>query len=239
MTESYYYEAPVPTDVTLFQTPKRALKHKRYITSIILGTILGFFVNWGIGLAFTKGNSRVPLWSFLDNYKDENGYLATIFATPMWLELFLTIFFGVFLGAPLTTCFIRADLKQGKALPIQGNDLSKFRYLGVTFKNMWCRALYYCIPAILLTYPLLLIALEIICSSGGMKTMTPPKLDGATECYVNRWVYCLMKGFYGAIASLLISPLVEWGGLNRDNIPDETFEAYMKQAKPSDIPSAV
>eukprot|EP00461_Guttulinopsis_vulgaris_P001990 UN01991 len=238
--DQYYIEAPVPTDVALFQTPKRALVHQRYIAGVISGMIGGFLINYLIGLLITKDIVRVPLWhSGIKDYMIGD-YKTKIWSTPMAVELLVTGLLGIWLGVPLGSWFIRQDVKKGKAIPIQGNDLSKFRYFGVTIGNMFLRGLYFSIPVMIATYPIYLAILQLACGSGSMKTMEPPSLDGATECYVTRGLYSLIKGFYALFVGLVASPLQELGALNRDNLPEDAFEEYLSVAKKNEeLPEAV
>lgn len=232
-TQSQYY-SEMPQEVAIYQTPKKALVHSHFIKNAIFGAIGGFLINWGIGALFQLHKDRLFLWHQPKPYFI--GTLEVKAGSPLWLEILLTITLSVFLGHPLNAWGAKGDIKKLAAIPIQGHDLAKFRFLGVTIKNSWLRALVFTVYSTLIVFSATMLILFLACDHGGMyRAVIPPEpFAQPGECYMVKKYYILLKGVLAALAGLSICWMQEWAILNRDNIPDEVFEEYTK-AKQSQL----
>jgi hypothetical protein len=237
-TQDQYYSDGLQDDVPLYQTPKRALAHPHFIGGLIIGAIGGFLINWGIGALTMIGKDRLFLWSSIKPYTLGTDDIKP--ATAIWIELLLTITLSVFLGSPINYLFAKGDIRKGKAVLIQGHDLQKFRFLGVTLQNCWARAFVWTIFSTMIIFPTMLLILHLACSHGGMYTApVPPDFLTPGECYMTKKYYILLKGISAALAGLVVSWLAEWGSLNKDNLPEELVHEYQATKSHNDKMSAL
>ena len=107
-----------------------------------------------------------------------------------------------------------------------------WRFLGVTIRNIWIRSFYIAVIGFVVTYFITLASFNHACSSGNMPTFTPVNSTDA-ECFMDAGKYSWFKAGICGIVALVIFPIIELAGLNREHLSKEQYEGFlMKKGVP-------
>jgi hypothetical protein len=223
--DQYYSDGPQQDMFLLYQTPKDALVHPAYIRGVISSTIGALVINWVIGALTMIGKDRSFLWSSFEPYIWELHEINP--SNTIWIELLITIALTVLMGSPIKYLLAKAKIKKGEYVLIRGQELAKFRLLGVTLTTWWARTLIWTIFSTMTVFPSILLTLHLTCNYGGMsKIPVPPEFLEPGECYMPKEYYILLRGVACGLAGLVVSWIMEWGTLNVDNLPDDVVRVY-------------
>ena len=197
----------------------------------ILSLIFTFFINYGIGRLTLLSQHRIPLWIGQKDIHDPFTDAVIKYAgIPIWVDLIISGFFCALLGTVIGVCGIRGDVKKGKAIPILDRDLQPYRAFGVVTRNTWLRGVIFAAFGLLIVFPVFCIIFKIACDNGSF-SMYEPTPGADLQCYMSVPRYSWLKGGFCLFIALVISPFVEFSGLNRKYLTDEQYEGFLNELR--------
>lgn len=194
---------------------------------MIIGAVINWGLNFGIAWFMMDGKSQVGLWN---TPKTENAYDGGVIFT----DILLTVFFITWGTGLIGVGGARDNVKKGKEIPVTAQSLSKgiWAYFPLTNRSFCLRALYIGIMYLALLGGLTLSIFAITCEAGAWN-YDPDSTSGAT-CQWEAKSYIIFKGFYAALVSISVCPIVYLSALNRRNLPEQVYEQFVQRVRLSE-----
>jgi hypothetical protein len=220
-----------PIDVSMYQTPREAILNLRFLINVVAGGALGWFVNWLIAILLTHGTTMATLFHSVKDFESPaTGEWIRIYGGPMYIDWFVSGLVTAFLGGIIGHFTIRIEVSKGKKRPIHPSytESKLFTAIGANNSNVFLRALIYMAWGMLVSYPIVLLLLTIVCKAGGMDTILRPYDFVDKECYFSRHWFSINKGFFCVAVTTVIAPLIEIGALKYTNLSNNTIQRFRK-----------
>lgn len=203
------------------QTPKQAVWGAYGVINRVIGFIINFGLNVGIGYAVLSDNDEIGLWQKPDAGEKPSGSAA-------WADLLITTFLITWLTSLISTNGIRKAMKQGQTVPVDRELLQGgwWRCVPVNLLGTCSRSLLLALWAVAVLGSAVILLFEIVCVSGGMH-------GSGAQCSMNARAFIFVKATYAGLVAWTVYPLILLQTLNTATLPplDLTFFAINQKER--------